>query len=64
MNYAKQIGSIVVAETTDHKLFRGELVDYLTIEENGEESIIVRSVRDGALFELPVSDQLSLEIIR
>ena len=62
MNYAKNIGKYVVAETRKHRIFRGILIDYLTEEENDVESIIIRRAQDNKLVELPLSDLISIDM--
>ena len=62
MNYAKHIGKYIVAETNDHEIFRGDLIDYLTKDENDIESIIISQTTDGTLIELPICDLISIDI--
>lgn len=62
MNYAKHIGKYAVAETREHRIFRGILIDYLTEEENDVESIIIRRAQDNQLVELSLSDLISIDM--
>lgn len=58
-------GKTVIAETDNHRIFCGEVTDYVEPchNENGKESIIIKDIRTGRFVELYEKDLKSIEIM-
>lgn len=63
MNLEQYLGKSVVAETINHAVFIGKVVDTLLEKDNGVNSIVIKQKKDNRLYELEQAEILSVEIM-
>lgn len=62
----KYDGHEVVAEATNGNIFRGKVIDYITVadSEDGRDSIVLRDLPTGKLIELFEEDIKTIDIVK